>query len=52
MPDLSLFKPLCEILGITINDLISVEKLNKDNYINLLFGGDRKLIQYEFEFFD
>jgi hypothetical protein len=28
------------------------EKLNKDNYINLLFGGDRKLIQYEFEFFD
>ena len=32
MPDLSLFKPLCEILGITINDLISGEKLNKDNY--------------------
>lgn len=32
MPDLSLFKLLCEILGITINDLISGEKLNKDNY--------------------
>ena len=32
MPDLSLFKPLCEILGITINDLISGEKLSKDNY--------------------
>lgn len=32
MSDLSLFKPLCEILGITINDLISGEKLNKDNY--------------------
>lgn len=32
MPDLSLFKPLCEILGITINDLISGEKLNEDNY--------------------
>ena len=32
MPDLSLFKPLCKILGITINDLISGEKLNKDNY--------------------
>lgn len=32
MPDLSLFKPLCEILDITINDLISGEKLNKDNY--------------------
>ena len=26
MPDLSLFKPLCELLDITINDLISGEK--------------------------
>ncbi len=32
MPDLSLFKPLCEILGITINELLSGEKLNKNNY--------------------
>lgn len=32
MPDLSLFKPLCEILGITINELLSGEKLAKDNY--------------------
>lgn len=32
MPDLSLFKPLCEILGITINELLSGEKLNKDEY--------------------
>ena len=32
MPDLSLFKPLCELLNITINDLISGEKVSKDKY--------------------
>lgn len=32
MPDLSLFKPLCEILDITINDLLSGEKLSKEMY--------------------
>ncbi len=31
MPDLSLFKPLCEILEITINELLSGEKISKDN---------------------
>ena len=32
MPDLSLFKPLCEILDISINDLISGEKVLKEKY--------------------
>lgn len=32
MPDLSLFKPLCEELDITINDLMSGEKIKKDEY--------------------
>ena len=32
MPDLSLFKPLCNILDITINELLSGEKLSKDEY--------------------
>lgn len=32
MPDLSLFKTLCEMLHITINELLSGEKINKDNY--------------------
>lgn len=32
MPDLSLFKPLCEVLGITINELLSGEKLSKEKY--------------------
>ena len=32
MPDLSLFKPLCELLDISINDLISGEKVTKDKY--------------------
>lgn len=32
MPDLSLFKPLCNILDITINELLSGEKLNREEY--------------------
>ncbi len=36
MPDLSLFKPLCEILNITINELLSGEKIDKENYQNKL----------------
>ena len=32
MPDLSLFKPLCDELGITINDLLSGEVINKEQY--------------------
>ncbi len=32
MPDLSLFKPICEILDITINELLSGEKLKKEEY--------------------
>lgn len=32
MPDLSLFKPLCEILNITINELLSGEKVDKEKY--------------------
>ncbi len=36
MPDLSLFKPLCNILNISINDLMSGEKVDNQNYINTL----------------
>ena len=32
MPDLSLFKPLCEELGISINELLSGEKITKEQY--------------------
>ena len=32
MPDLSLFKPLCDELDITINELLSGEKLKKEKY--------------------
>ena len=32
MPDLALFKPLCDELNITINDLLSGEKINKEEY--------------------
>lgn len=36
MPDLSLFKPLCEILDISINELMSGEDLKEEEYINTL----------------
>ena len=32
MPDLSLFKPLCNELNISINELMSGEKISKENY--------------------
>ena len=32
MPELSLFKPLCLELGITINELMSGEKISENNY--------------------
>lgn len=32
MPDISLFKPLCDELGITINDLLSGERIDKKDY--------------------
>ena len=32
MPDLSLMKPLCKELGITINELISGERIDKKEY--------------------
>lgn len=34
MPDLSLFKPLCDELEISINELISGEKINDKGYFN------------------
>ena len=36
MPDLSLFKPLCSELGITINDLMSGEEVDDNKYIESL----------------
>lgn len=36
MPDLSLFKPLCEELNISINELMSGEKINERDYKNKL----------------
>ncbi len=54
MPDLSLFKPLCNELNITINDLMSGEKINKENYqekfeeniVNTIDYSTKKLTKY------
>ena len=36
MPDLSLFKPLCNELNISINELMRGEIIDNKNYINVL----------------
>lgn len=36
MSDLSLLMPLCEILGVSINDLLSGARLDKNDYMNKL----------------
>jgi len=54
MPDLSLFKPLCDEFNITINDLMSGEKINKNNYrekfeeniVNTIDYSTKKLNKY------
>ena len=53
MPDLSLFKPLCEILDISINELLSGEKINNkkyqdkltENIINLTIDSKNRLVK-------
>ena len=50
MPDLSLFKTLCEELEITINELLSGEKIDKkdyqskleENFVNIVNYSDKK----------
>ena len=54
MPDLSLFKSLCEILDITINELLSGERLQKEKYqekfeeniVNTIDYSTKKMNQY------
>ena len=54
MPDLSLFKPLCKELDITINELLSGEKLNKEecqekleeNIVNTIDYSTKKINKY------
>ncbi len=46
MPDLSLFKPLCDNLDITINELMSGEKLNNKEYTEKLEENIIKTIDY------
>lgn len=46
MPDLSLFKPLCQELEITMNDLLSGERVNQENYQEKLEENIVKTIDY------
>ncbi len=46
MPDLSLFKPLCDELDITINELLSGEKIDKKDYQNKLEENIVNMVDY------
>ena len=54
MPDLSLFKPLCQELDITLNDLMSGEKVSKteyqekfeENIVNTIDYSTKKITKY------
>lgn len=46
LPDLSLIKPLCEELNISINELLSGERLNKKEYNEKLEENIEKTIEY------
>lgn len=54
MPDLSLFKPICSELDITINDLLSGEKIKKEKYqekfeeniVNTIYYSTKKFNKY------
>ena len=47
MPDLSLFKPLCEILDISINELMSGEKIDEKDYKDKLEENIISTIDYQ-----
>lgn len=46
MPDLSLMKPLCNVLGITISELLSGERLDKKEYQEKLEENTLNIINY------
>ena len=46
MPDLSLFKPLCELLGISINELMSGRDIGEEKYREELEDNMIKLADY------
>lgn len=58
MPDLSLFKPLCDELDISINDLMSGERIKKEQYqekleeniVNLTVG-NKKIVNKKLKIF-
>lgn len=56
MPDLSLLKPICDILDVSINELLSGEKIKdttrlEDNIVNAINYGKKRNNLYEICFF-
>ena len=46
MPDVSLYRPLCKELGISINELLYGEKISKENYQEILEENILNTINY------
>ena len=47
MPDLSLLKPLCDILGITINELFAGQKIREEEYKKVADENLMKMLKYK-----
>ncbi len=52
MPDISLFKPLCDILGISINDFISVLNIKQAPRFAIYKTSSDNAIYYDTLFYD
>lgn len=49
LPDYSLLKPLCDILSISINELLSGERVSNENYKNKAEENIKKLINENYK---
>lgn len=47
LPDASLYEPLCDILGITINELFAGQKIKNEDYQRIADANLMKMLKYQ-----
>ncbi len=47
MPDPSLYEPLCDILGITINELFAGQKITNEDYQRIADANLMQMLKYK-----
>lgn len=47
LPDASLYEPLCDILGITINELFAAQKIKNEDYQKIADENLMKMLKYK-----